>query len=112
MTQKNTLKVLPIERASLIKRMLIGALIGLILITIFLLGAQNPNPAWGKLWMIKPLIIVPLAGATGGTCNYFIMQQDFRSGWVKAMAIIFSFIVFVFGLWIGTVLGLNGTYWD
>jgi hypothetical protein len=23
-----------------------------------------------------------------------------------------SVIVFIFGLWIGTVLGLNGTHWD
>ncbi|MBF9251945.1 potassium transporter KefB [Pontibacter sp. 172403-2] len=112
MTQKNNLKVFPIKSASLIKRMLLGALIGLILISIFLLGAGDPNPEWGKLWMIRPLIIVPLAGAMGGAFNYFINQQDFRNGWAKILAIILSIIVFIIGLWLGTVLGLDGTYWD
>jgi hypothetical protein len=112
MTQKNTLKLFPINTASLIKRMLVGALVGLIIISIFLMGASNPNPAWGKFWMIRPLVIVPLAGATGGVFNYFITQQDYQSGLAKALAITFSLIVFIVGLWMGIVLGLDGTYWD
>jgi hypothetical protein len=112
MTQKINLKIFPIKSASLVKRMLLGALIGLILITIFLLGAGDPNPEWGKLWMINPLIIVPLAGALGGAFNYFISRQDFRSGWIKILAIILSLIVFIIGLWMGIVLGLDGTYWN
>lgn len=36
MTQKINLKIFPIKSASLVKRMLLGALIGLIFITIFL----------------------------------------------------------------------------
>ncbi len=112
MAPKNTLKVFPIKTASLIKRMLVGALIGLILISIFLLGAGNPKPEWGKLWMIRPLIIVPLAGAMGGAFNYLVSQQNFQRGWVKALAMLLSLIVFLIGLWLGTVLGLDGTYWN
>lgn len=112
MAQKNSLKIFPIKTASLIKRMLLGFLIGLILITIFLLKAGDPNTEWGKLWMIKPMIIVPLAGTLGGAFNYFINQQNFQSGWVKTLAIILSLIVFIVGLFLGTVLGLDGTYWN
>ena len=111
MTRKSKLQLLPVEAASLISRMLVGSLIGLILITIFLMGAGDPNPDWGKFWIIKPLIIVPLSGAMGGAFNYFINKQDFSTGWAKALAIILSLIVFIIGLWLGIVLGLDGTWW-
>ncbi len=31
---------------------------------------------------------------------------------VKALDMFFSLIVFIIGLWLGSVLGLNGTYWN
>ncbi|PEC35719.1 potassium transporter KefB, partial [Bacillus toyonensis] len=52
--------------------MLLGAGIALILILVFLLGVDNPKPEWGKLWMLKPLIVVPTAGAMGGVFYYFM----------------------------------------
>jgi hypothetical protein len=112
MTQKNNLKVFPINAASLTKRMLLGFLVGLILISFFLYGAGEPKPEWGRLWMIRPLVIVPLAGALGGAFNYFISQQDFRASWTRTFSFIFSFIVFIIALWMGIVLGLDGTYWN
>lgn len=111
MTQSNNSTSQP-HQASLIKRMLVGAGIGLILISLFLLSAGEPNPEWGKLWMIKPLIIVPLAGAMGGLCNYFIVHFHNQVGVNKVIAMILSVIVCIIGLWLGTVLGLNGTYWN
>lgn len=98
--------------ASLPKRMIVGAGIGLFLISLFLLSADEPNPAWGKFWMIRPLIIVPLAGAMGGLCNYFIVQFHTLKGFSKTLALIISLLVFVVGLWLGIVLGLDGTLWD
>jgi hypothetical protein len=112
MTQKNSLKIFPINKSSLITRMSVGALIGLILIGIFLLSADNADPAWGKFWMIRPLIIVPFAGAMGGAFNYLVSEQHYQSGWLKAFAMLFSLIVFIIGLWLGSVLGLDGTYWN
>ncbi|GEO07800.1 potassium transporter KefB [Segetibacter aerophilus] len=101
-----------LNEASLVKRMLVGAGIGLLLISLFLFPAGKPNPEWGRFWMIRPLIIVPLAGAMGGLCNCFILQFHKRVGVNKALAIIISVIVFIVGLWLGTVLGLDGTMWD
>lgn len=97
---------------SLTKRMLVGAGIGLLLISLFLLTAGKPNPAWPELWRIRPLIIVPLAGAMGGLCNHFIVHYHNLIGLNKTVAIILSVIIFIIGLWLGTVLGLDGTYWD
>lgn len=112
MTPKLSLKVFPINSASLIKRMLIGGMIGLALISLFLSGTGDANPEWGKFWWIRPMVIVPLAGAAGGAFNYFVSQQNFQSTTMKIAAAILSLFVFVFGLWIGTVLGLDGTYWN
>ena len=94
------------------KKMLVGAGIGLIVISFFLLSADEPDPAWGKFWMIRPLIIVPLAGAMGGLCNYLMVRYHFLAGVSKTLAIILSVIVFIIGMWMGIVLGLDGTMWD
>lgn len=94
------------------KRMLAGATIGLFLIALFLFSAPEADPAWGKLWMVRPLIIVPLAGAMGGLFNYLIMHFRNQFGVNKVVAIILSVLVFIIGLWLGTILGLDGTWWD
>lgn len=96
---------------SLAKRMIIGAGIGLSVILIFVIPGDE-NPAWGKLWMIRPLIVVPFAGAIGGLCNHYILKFHFLLGVNKIVAMIVSAIVFVVGLWMGIVLGLAGTMWD
>lgn len=99
-------------RQPLIKRMIMGAAIGLLLISLFLLSAGEPDPAWGRLWILRPLIIVPLAGAIGGLCNYFIMLFHNQFSVNKVIAMILSVIVFIVGLWLGIVLGLDGTMWN
>jgi hypothetical protein len=62
--------------------------------------------------MLRPLLIVPLAGAMGGLCNYFAVHFHGMVGVNKTIAMILSVIVFVVGLWMGTVLGLDGTLWN
>ncbi len=111
MTQRNNVAQ-PIDLASFAKPILIGASIGLFLILLFLLPAGDPNPEWEKYWMIKPIIMVPFAGAVGGAFYHLMSPMRRKGGWNKIVANIISFIVFIFGLWIGSVLGLNGTYWN
>lgn len=111
MTQTNDSTPQPHE-VSLTKRMLVGAWIGLLLISLFLITAGEPNPEWSKFWRIRPLIVVTFAGAMGGLCNYIIVRFYNQFGVNKIVAIVLSIIIFVFGLWVGTVLGLDGTYWD
>lgn len=112
MTRRNELPNQQIHAASVGKRMLQGAGIALTLIIFFLLGAGEPNPDWPKLWMIKPLIMVPLAGALGGVFYYNMDHLRYLGGWRKALAYALSLIVYIVVLWLGTVLGLNGTMWD
>lgn len=112
MTQQNHSATKSIHPVPLSKRMLLGAAIALTLITILLAGVNAPNPEWGKFWMIRPLVIVTLAGAMGGLFFYFMDHLRYQGGWKKAVAIILSLLVYLFGLWIGTILGLSGTLWD
>lgn len=102
----------PLHLPSLGKRALIGAIIALVLISAFLLAAGEGNPAWGKYWYIRPLVIVPLAGAAGGGFSYFVDRLRNRDGWQKIVTGIISFIAYIIALWLGTVLGLDGTMWD
>ena len=108
--RNNTTK--PIHQAPVGRRMLTGAAIALILIIAFLFGADTPDPYWPKLWIIKPLIIVPAAGAMGGLFYHLMDSLRYQGGWKRILANILSLLVYIIALWMGTVLGLNGTYWD
>ena len=112
MTQNNELRTQPTPPASLAKPILIGAGIGLILISIFLSGVDDPNPEWGKYWMIRPLVVVTLAGACGGAFYYFMDLLSSQGKLNKTVAVLLSLVVYVIGLWMGTVLGLDGTLWN
>jgi hypothetical protein len=110
MTQTNN-STTPAQPVSVAKPILIGAAIGLIAISFFVFGVGNPDPKWGKLWMIRPLIVTPVAGAMGGAFYYFMDYQSSR-GFNRTIAVVLSLIVFAVGLWLGIVLGLAGTMWD
>jgi hypothetical protein len=111
MTLKNY-SVPQIKTNSIIKRMLIGTAIGFALISLMVFSVDEPNPGWGKFWMIRPLIITPLAGAFGMLCFYL---KDFvrpASALMRLVVILLSLIGFIIALWMGTVLGLDGTLWN
>lgn len=101
-----------IHKETLAKRMLIGAGIAILPIVFLLASVDQPDPSWPKYWMIRPLIIVPLAGATGGAFFHFMDYFRYQGGWKKIMANVISVIAFIFILWVGTILGLDGTLWD
>jgi hypothetical protein len=111
MTQRDSVTTQPYQPVSLIKPVLIGAGIALAVISFFVFSVDEPNPAWGKLWMIRPLIVTPFAGAMGGAFFYFMDQMTYR-GMNRTIAVILSLIVYIIGLWLGTVLGLVGTLWN
>ena len=112
MTQQNKLTTQQIHRGSLGKRMAQGAAIALILISVFLFSVDEPDPNWPKLWMLKPLFIVPVAGALGGVFYYYMDQLRYQGGWKNVLANILSLVGYLVVLWLGTVLGLNGTLWN
>lgn len=112
MTKANPITTRPAQPGSLTKRMLLGAGIALVLITALLLGVTDPNPEWGTLWMLRPLIIVPLAGATGGAFYHYIDRLRYEAGWKTWATIPLGCLIYIVGLWLGTVLGLAGTLWN
>jgi hypothetical protein len=111
MTQSNNSTSQPL-RVSLAKRMMTGAGIGLLLISFFLISAGDGKPEWGQFWRIRPLIMVPFAGAMAGLCNYFIFYFRNQFGVNKVIATMVSVLVSIIGLWMGFVLGLDGTLWN
>jgi len=90
---------------------LLGAGIGLLMISFFVFSVDHPHPEWGKLWMIRPLIITPAAGAMGGAF-YYVMDHLSNRGLNRSLAVILSLIVFIIGVWLGIILGLSGTLWN
>ena len=94
------------------KRMILGAGIGFLFISLFLITADGAKPEWGDFWMLRPLLIAPFAGAMGGVFYTFLDPWRQKGGHQKFLANLLSVVVFIFGLWIGSVLGLDGTYWD
>lgn len=112
MTQRNHLTLKPAHRTPLAKRMLIGGSIGLALITAFLIMAGDGNPEWGKFWRIRPLVVVPIAGAMGAIAHFVLDPLRDLSFWGKLVANALSLVIYIIALWLGTVLGLDGTMWD
>lgn len=100
------------KRLTLTTSVYIGAAIGVILISIFLLKATNADPAWGRYWRIRPVVLMTFAGGMGGLCNYLIFRFHKEFGVPTFIAAIIGALVFFVGLWMGFVLGLDGTYWD
>ena len=111
MTAKNNLTSPYADRALLIKRALIGAIIGLVVILAFILPIKNPRPEWGQYWRLRPLIVTSLAGACGGAFYAFMSYKSSR-GFNRTLAVVISLLVYVVCLWMGIVLGLDGTMWD
>jgi hypothetical protein len=111
MENRNEFRNQPIQQISLVKPMVAGAGIALLVISFFVFGVDNSPAEWGKYWMIRPLIVTPLAGAMGGAF-YALMDYQSSRGFNRTLAILLSIVVYFIGLWLGTVLGLAGTMWD
>jgi hypothetical protein len=74
---------------------------------------DDPKPEWGKFWMVRPFLIITAAGALGGGVSYYLMDH-LRSmgGWKTVLAYLLSIIGYLIALWLGAVLGLDGTLWN
>ncbi len=112
MSQNNNTTMKPYQPVSLIKAMLIGAAIGLVAISYFVFGVDQPSMDWGKYWMVKPLIAVPIAGAAGGLFFSFLQHLSFQGALNKLLGIIIGVVGFIVIMWLGIVFGLNGTMWN
>jgi hypothetical protein len=101
-----------INKSLLIKFMIIGTIIGLLLTMLFIRTAEAGNPVWPKGWVIRPLIILPLASAIGSAFAYYLIQLTAQGGWRRVLAIVLSLVIYLVGLWMGFILGFDGTLWN
>jgi hypothetical protein len=90
---------------------LAGALLGSLIISFFVLGVDAARPEWGRYWMLKPYIVTPLVAGLSALGSYLVIYKTLRSR-SRAAALVLSAVTYVVGLWMGIVLGLNGTLWD
>jgi hypothetical protein len=111
MKPSNQLLKQPFSLGSFINPALAGAAIGFILIGLFLAGTPASKPEWGQFWMLRPLIIVPLAGAAGGASFKLLSGLILQPVWARVLLNFFGALIFIISLWLGSVLGLVGTYW-
>ncbi len=101
-----------INKPFLVKFIIIGGFIGLMLAMLFIRTAEAGNPVWPKGWVIRPLIILPLASAAGSAFANYLMQLTIHGGWRRVLAVILSLIIYLVGLWMGFILGFDGTLWN
>jgi hypothetical protein len=88
-----------------------GSVTGLILISIFVFGVDNPSQQWGTYWKIKPLILTPLLCGLGALASNWVISIAPNTS-AKYFYWFISIIGFLFSVWVAIVLGLNGTLWD
>ncbi len=96
----------------LVWRALGGAAVAAMVIVFFVSGVNDPNPSSGQYWMVRPLILVPLAGAGGGAvfhaCRILIQGNALKNG----LALLVGVLAYIVTLWMGIVIGLDGTLWN
>lgn len=108
MTQPNN----PVSQPSQdwqIKPMLLGVAIGLIAFFFFSRGESKPE--WGTLWKIRPFVVLLLSGVFWGVCYNFLLRQKFLP-MSKAATVILGLLGLFIGMWMGIVVGFDGTMWD
>jgi hypothetical protein len=110
--RKNDLASQSHNRALLRKRIVLGIGTALILMILLLIQVDEPNPEWGELWMVRPLIMVSFGGAACGAFYHLMEQFAARRNWNTIMIKVFSLIVCMIMLWMSFILGLDGTLWD
>ena len=97
---------------SLGKRMFVGGIISLLLISFFVISAGTGNPAWGEYWRIKPLLLTPILGALVGLCYDVTQPLREMKGGAGRVFLVLSFVGYGIGIFMSLVLGMNGTMWD
>lgn len=92
--------------------MLIGAVIGFVFITLFILGVENPDPEWPQYWKVRPMLVVAVAGAIAGAFIDFMHLLRRQGGILRLFGVVLSVIGSLVILWLGSVYGLDGTLWN
>jgi hypothetical protein len=111
MTWQNDLQHILFSKL-MVKRVLQGAGIGLVLISIFILGTLTGNGKIGTIVFI-PMAAVAIGGACGGAFYCFMDLFRNQGGWKKHLANVISVLVYFIGCYMSLILALNAMgLWD
>lgn len=112
MTNQLFLNIKQVRPAAIAKTMVIGLIFGLAIISLFVFTVSSPKEEWGNNWRMQPLILTPMIVAFGSLA--FLANRIFKpqTKTAKTLLLIASIIAFIFSIWIGIVIGLNGTLWN
>ncbi|TFV97129.1 hypothetical protein E4S40_00280 [Algoriphagus kandeliae] len=91
------------------KDLLLPAVLGLVLPTVWLVFLALANENIFQPWMYLPLTLIPLSGSAGAIFFYFMGFHWFPHGTKKLIAIIFSSILYFIILWLTSVFIFNYT---
>ena len=112
MTKQTSFKERKIFTNLLSSRMLLTGGIGLVVVSVFVIGAGKGEQAWGHYWQIKPLLLTPLLSAIIGLLYDLTEPLRKLKGIIGIVFSILSVLAVLVGIFISLVLGLNGTMWD
>lgn len=107
-----TEKISSIRPKSIASHILAGWAIGLVLITLLVLSADDPDPAWGPWWLVRPLVITPMASSLGMLAFFLRPLINPKTNFSRFIVFLASLIIYLVALWMGFVLGLDGTMWN
>ncbi|AMQ56442.1 hypothetical protein [Algoriphagus sanaruensis] len=100
---------LPNSMRDLFLPAILGASLPLALLLFLILN----KPGIFESWMYLPLTIIPFGGAVGGTFFYLMGFHWFPEGSKKLAALIFSTLLYFFGIWISSVMAFAITgHWN
>ena len=88
-----------------------GLFAGTILVSLLVFSVDTPDPSWGENWKIKPLLVTPLVGGIAGLF-YAFMEYLSKTGFNRTLALLLGICGFLVILWMGLILGLDGTLWN
>lgn len=89
---------------------LFGAVAGLLIISLFIFAEEHPKPEWGRFWWVRPVLVTPCLLALGSYLAYRLLERG-RGNW-RILTGLLAALLFVLSVWIGIVMGLDGTLWD
>ncbi len=103
----------PIKSKSVTTAIVLGFGVAFILVSALILSVNAPNPVWGKNWFVKPILLTPVIAAPGGGVFYLISRISFENQLLfKLLKALLCLLAYIFFLWIGTIIGFNGTLWN
>jgi hypothetical protein len=106
----NRLKEVP--RKQVLRTMGLGAALGLIVILFFVYSVGDPNPSWGPAWRVRPLILTPLVAAFGMLSFFLRTILRPESPLQRILTFLLSLTCCIIALWMGIIIGLDGTLWN